>query len=287
VSEKIALVLGGGGARGAYEVGALSVLLPWLEEADERPDVIVGTSIGALNAADLAAHAHEDVTEVLEEGCREWLRIGYRNLLESLWSIGELTAVGRLAASLVFPGIVPSSLLDPAPLVGTVHRLVKVDDIHRNVVAPDVALRACAVVTTAAHTNRSVVFHDGGCNPPADERRGIDYAPTPITEAHIRASAAIPVAFPAVEVCEPEGSQGWYFAAAADKGRQSALTLRALSLPTRGAAFSLNTRPPRAHRPSTWRRRGRRPPWGERRCHSTVVLLQQIAPADRHRREGR
>jgi NTE family protein len=42
----VALVLAGGGARGAYEAGALSVLLPVLEERGERPRIVIGTSVG-------------------------------------------------------------------------------------------------------------------------------------------------------------------------------------------------------------------------------------------------
>src|SRR4051794_27040426 len=54
----VALVLAGGGARGAYEAGALSVLLPALEARGERPVIVVGTSVGALNATFVAATAH-------------------------------------------------------------------------------------------------------------------------------------------------------------------------------------------------------------------------------------
>ncbi len=211
MGESIGLVLAGGGARGAYELGVLSVLLPWLEQQQQRPDIIVGTSIGALNAAYLAAHAHENLEDMLEEGCRRWLEIGYRDVLKPLWSLGELAKVGRLAVSLLLPRVAPSSLLDPAPLLRTVPDLTEVEYIHQNVVAPEVALRACAVVATAAHTNRSVVFHDGGCNAAIDESRAIDYAPTQIRAQHVRASAAIPVAFPGVEVCEPKRFRGWYF----------------------------------------------------------------------------
>jgi NTE family protein len=50
--EKLAFVLGGGGARGAMQVGALRALY----EAGYRPDLLVGTSIGAANAAYLALH---------------------------------------------------------------------------------------------------------------------------------------------------------------------------------------------------------------------------------------
>src|SRR5512142_2209335 len=46
----LAFVLGGGGARGALEVGALRALL----EAGFQPDLLVGTSIGAVNAVGLA-----------------------------------------------------------------------------------------------------------------------------------------------------------------------------------------------------------------------------------------
>lgn len=52
MEEKLAFVLGGGGARGAMQVGALRAL----HEAGYRPDLLVGTSIGAANAAYLALH---------------------------------------------------------------------------------------------------------------------------------------------------------------------------------------------------------------------------------------
>ena len=52
--QPIALVLAGGGARGAYEAGVLSVILPALP-ADQRPNLIVGSSVGAVNGAYIAA----------------------------------------------------------------------------------------------------------------------------------------------------------------------------------------------------------------------------------------
>lgn len=55
---KLAFVLGGGGARGALQVGALRALL----EADIHPDLAVGTSIGALNAAFLGLHGFNSET---------------------------------------------------------------------------------------------------------------------------------------------------------------------------------------------------------------------------------
>ena len=52
MSKNLAFVLGGGGARGALQVGALKALL----EAGYQPDLLVGTSIGAANAAYLALY---------------------------------------------------------------------------------------------------------------------------------------------------------------------------------------------------------------------------------------
>lgn len=67
-----------------------------------------------------------------------------------------------------------------------------------------------AAVATSYRTSRSVVFHHGGAPPPPDPVRGIDYAATRLSEVHVRASAAIPVLFPAVEVTRPSRAAGWY-----------------------------------------------------------------------------
>ncbi len=66
--EKLAFVLGGGGARGALQVGALRALL----EADIRPGLVTGTSIGALNAAFLGLHGFSAASlDALTEVWRE------------------------------------------------------------------------------------------------------------------------------------------------------------------------------------------------------------------------
>ncbi|MBV8220684.1 MAG: patatin-like phospholipase family protein [Solirubrobacterales bacterium] len=212
MAEQIGLILSGGGARGAYEIGVLSELLPWLgREHAQRPDVIVGTSVGALNTAYIAAKADEDIERLVAGGAQLWRGIRYRDVLVPFLSPRELNELARLAASFFSAGVAPYTLLDPEPLTATLGRLIPFEDIRRNVADPEVGLRACAVVATAAHTNRTVVFHDGGPTVRSDERRGIDYVPTEIGEDHVRASAAIPVAFPAVEVREPGDAAGWYF----------------------------------------------------------------------------
>lgn len=209
--ESIGLVLSGGGARGAYEIGALSVLLPWLEQQhNQRPDILVGTSIGAINVGYLAAGAQKDAATLLVDAGQQWLKIDADRVIGSLFALRELRTINRLLFSVLDRRVVPRSLLDSRPLVKTLQALVpSPDQIHRNVVDPKVGLTACAVVATAAHTNRSVVFHDGGRRVGSDDRRGIDYVGTEVKREHIRASAAIPVIFPAARVHGPGG--GWYF----------------------------------------------------------------------------
>ena len=66
----IGIVLSGGGARGAYEFGALEVLAPVL---DEPAPIVVGTSAGGLGAAYLAANAHDGLEEAARSAARRGL----------------------------------------------------------------------------------------------------------------------------------------------------------------------------------------------------------------------
>jgi len=74
------ICIGGGGARGAMQVGALRALI----EAGFRPDLLVGTSIGAVNAAGLALWG-VDLTgiEALE---RAYAQIASANLMDLNWA---------------------------------------------------------------------------------------------------------------------------------------------------------------------------------------------------------
>ena len=69
----VAAVLPGGGARGAYEAGALSVLLPALEARGERVSIWCGTSVGAIDATAMASLAHL-LLRLGARDARRWLR---------------------------------------------------------------------------------------------------------------------------------------------------------------------------------------------------------------------
>ncbi len=202
-------MLAGGGARGAYEAGALAALAPALAARGQAPDIVIGTSIGALNGSFFAARAHEPLEVAAAAALEMWRELRWGDALRPLVSPYELGRVLSASAMLAgLPGGDLAGLLDPAPLRGTLERLVSFERIARNV--QDGALTAAAVVATAYATTRSVVFHHGGPALGLDSMHAIDYVATPLAPEHVLASAAIPGAFPAVEIRRPRAAAGWY-----------------------------------------------------------------------------
>jgi NTE family protein len=205
--DPVAVVLAGGGARGAYEMGALSALLPALEP-EERPEIVIGTSIGAINAAYLAANADKPPEQQSADGLALWRGIRYEQMLKPLASVSEARRLVEYFGQVLGTSSRASSVLDPAPLRPTLSRLIEFERIRANVEAGH--LSAAAVVTTSGTTSLSVVFHDGGPKPDRDARRGIQYEQTQLTVDHVLASAAIPLLFPAVPIDE-DAARRWYF----------------------------------------------------------------------------
>ena len=208
--ERIGLVLAGGGARGAYEVGVLTELLPVLEARGQRPAVIAGTSVGAINAAFLGGVAHLGADEAMRRFRDGWLAITADRILRPIVgpSSGEVAA-RYLGDVLGVPGVDLHGILDPEPLIETLEDLVDWGALHRNV-RRDV-VDSVAVVATAARTARSVVFVEGHRDVHARSSHEIDYVGTRIGVDHVRASAAIPLLFPAIHLERPESARGWYF----------------------------------------------------------------------------
>ena len=170
MTQPIALVLAGGGARGAYEAGVLSVILPALPE-DERPNIIVGASVGAINGAYIAA---SPTTPTCTTGRAIWEHITWGDVLATP-SLRDLDRIAR--AALTFTGLLSldiPALLDATPLKHTLEKLIPFKEIGRHVESG--RLLAAAVVATSALTGRSVVFHQGGTpDEVRDHKRGIDY----------------------------------------------------------------------------------------------------------------
>ena len=105
-SPRVALVLPGGGARGAYEVGALSVLLPLLEERGERPVILCGTSVGAINATALGATADQPAADAVQSLIEHWRGLRKGDVIRSVVGPGlPLTALRMLGEALELPEI--------------------------------------------------------------------------------------------------------------------------------------------------------------------------------------
>src|SRR3954464_12817876 len=99
--ERVGLVLAGGGARGAYEVGVISALLPALERAGQLPNVVVGTSVGALNAAFVAANIHRrPLEEALAGGRRVWTSVAWGDVLADP-SAGDIARIAQYAGGVL------------------------------------------------------------------------------------------------------------------------------------------------------------------------------------------
>src|SRR5271166_992165 len=132
--DRIALVLAGGGVRGAYEVGALAALAPALASRGETPDIIVGTSIGALNGSFFAARAHEPLEAAAAAALDMWRALRWGRALKPLTSPSELRRLlGTVAMLAHLPRADPSGLLDTSPLRPTLERLVSFERIEDNI----------------------------------------------------------------------------------------------------------------------------------------------------------
>lgn len=199
---RLALVLGGGGARAAYQVGFLRAL------ARRCPDleipIITGVSAGAINAVHLAAHpgpfpeAVEDLADLWRSLTMDRVfRVDARSLALNAVRWGLRLASGGLSGH---PRI--HSLVDTDPLrrfladaLGPANRPIQ--GIQENLDSG--GLRALAVSTSSYSTASSVTWVQGRDVTPWQRPRR-EARLTSITIDHVMASAALPLFFPAVEI---------------------------------------------------------------------------------------
>jgi len=206
---RVAVVLPGGGARGAYEIGALSVLLPALEARGERVSVYCGTSVGAINATTLASLAHLPVAEQVEGALAHWRELRKRDVIAPIAGGGGARTMLRLLAhALGVQRVSLASLLDPSPLRSSLDHWTDWRMLARNV-ERGIVDSVCVVATSLASGGpvAFVACRDGA---PAHVDEDLRYFKTRLRGEHVRASAAIPLLFPAVEITTPRGARGHY-----------------------------------------------------------------------------
>ncbi len=193
---QIVLVLQGGGALGAYQVGVYQAL----HEAGIEPQWVIGTSIGAINAALIAGNEPERRLERLNafwsrmeqpessSGLLDWLGMG--NVLANMTTVTYgipaffTPNLAALGGSQVKVGICSASYYSTAPLRETLESLV------------DFAyLCECRTRLTV-----------GAVNARSGEMHYFDTRQQPLGVDHVMASGALPPAFPAIRI---DGEPYW------------------------------------------------------------------------------
>ena len=199
------LVLTGGGARAAYQVGVLKAVMQIRRESNAPPGnpfpVITGTSAGAINAAALACRSAnmDEAVRVLAEVWENFhadqiyradslgvIRTGARWL--TLFSLGWLIARWRRAR--------PRSLLDNAPAADLLQRMVGSTAIKQAM--HEGHLQALAVTASSYGSGLHVTFYDAVKEILPWTRSQRIAVRSEIGVPHLMASAAIPFVFPAV-----------------------------------------------------------------------------------------
>ena len=196
----VAIVLSGAGARGAYEAGALSVLLPFLK-GDDCPRMVLGTSAGALNAAILASYLHLSVDAAAAALLDGWRRITPARV----FSTPRLSVLRLAERRLRRPASVAPGLLDTGPLRVTLGEMLP--DEHFGSAVTHGSLDAVAVAASSCAKGGAVVFLET-TRPVPMSGPGVAYAPTRLGPEHLMASSAFPLAFPAQWV--GGAAKGWY-----------------------------------------------------------------------------
>ena len=201
-----AIVLAGAGARGAYEAGVLSVLVPRLLERPGQKIALVGTSAGAINTAILAAFENAD--KAVAAMTDLWTTVDAGDVISPIIESAPQT-VARFAAELLHLTGRLTSLLDSRPLGTTMEQRLDWDQLDRNL-RGDGWVHTAGIVATSCARGRGVVFVQGKDLDVPSQDFEVDYAKTVLRSSHVMASAAIPVAFRPVHVDAPPKHRGWY-----------------------------------------------------------------------------
>ena len=193
---KTGIVLAGGGARAAYQVGVLKAIREMMHDPKCNPfPIICGTSAGAVNASALAVHA-DDFSQGVENLLAVWKNFEPRHVYRADFP-GVFANSARWFGGFLFGAFLKNrriSLLDNRPLESLLARRLDFSRIEHNVKAG--CLDAVAITCSGYTSGQSCSFFEG--NETVEEwkrsqRIGIRGR---IKVEHLMASAAIPFLFP-------------------------------------------------------------------------------------------
>jgi NTE family protein len=203
MTMKIGLILAGGGAKGAYQSGVVK----YLAEIDFVPQMIAGTSIGALNGAILASHA--PFKHAADRLWELWTELSQADIIRS--------QIGRylLQALASIKHIDDPSLFDPTPLEAFLEYAVNPQQLRRGI-------ELWVAAFPSAHNSSLVSLQDRGqivstlanfVNSHRGQSANYIHVQSAKTDAEIYqtllASAAIPMAFSPRKVEGVHYVDGW------------------------------------------------------------------------------
>jgi NTE family protein len=192
------LVLTGGGARAAYQVGVLKAVRELLGAPKANPfPILCGTSAGAVNATSLAAQA-DDFAGAVENLVGAWRSMHCEHIYRT--DVAHIMRSGArwLASMMLLSRRNPISLLDNTPLRETIERLLRFEHIQTHLDAG--RLYAVCVTASGYTSGQSVSFYQGKASIESWERRQRIGAAVTLKAEYLLASAALPFIFPAVKV---------------------------------------------------------------------------------------
>jgi NTE family protein len=200
--QKIGLILTGGGARAAYQVGVLKAVAEFVPRRAHSPfQVISGTSAGALNAVTLAVNARQfrrGVKYLLGIWTNAQVKDIYRSDVLGVFVNSTRWVAGLGLSLLGINRMNRVSLLDNSPLTVFLEETLPCEKIQESIDAG--VLHALGITASGYGSGYSVTFYQGvaGIEPWKRTRRlGMEAR---IGIEHLVASSAIPFIFPAVHI---------------------------------------------------------------------------------------
>jgi NTE family protein len=200
VPHRTALILSGGGARAAYQVGVLKAIRDLLPDKAASPfPILCGTSAGAINAAAMASWA-EDFGAGVDQLDAIWSNFRAGNVYRSD-ALGIAGAGARWLSALAFGWITrrsPRALLDNTPLRRLLEKTIDLERIEAAIAGH--ALHSVSITCSGYASGQSVTFFQGRADLEPWRRAQRFGAHVKLTVDHLMASSAIPFVFPAVRV---------------------------------------------------------------------------------------
>jgi NTE family protein len=198
MKPRAGLVLTGGGARAAYQVGVVKAVRDVLGNPARNPfPILCGTSAGAINAACLAASA-DDFTAGVAKLLAFWERMRCEHIYRTdPWSI-MMSGARWLSALMLLSRRNPMALLDNAPLRELIEKNIPFERIQAHLDSG--AIYAVCVTASGYTSGQSVSFFQGGSGLEGWERNQRIGAAVALKADYLLASAALPFLFPAVKL---------------------------------------------------------------------------------------